>query len=276
MPKLDWTLSAFGDEISADLAEQLETLTKYGIHHLEIRSVWGKNILELSDQELQRVKEGLRDYGCSISAIGSPIGKVEIEANFQEHLKQFERALAVAEFFETKYIRMFSFFIKPGEHSRYRSRVLDQVGTLTQLAEKRAIILLHENEKEIYGDTAERCVDILQSINSPHLRATFDSANFIQVGEEPYPKAYELLKPWIEYVHVKDALYATGEVRPAGEGDARFGRFIENLVGDGYEGFLSIEPHLDNSGPGGGAGRFAEAYEALMKLIRAQPNVRVS
>lgn len=276
MQKLQWVLSAFGDEIAADLADQVKTLTKHNIYHLEIRSVWDKNILELSDDELERVKRKLRNHGCSISAIGSPIGKVDIEADFTEHLKQFERALTVAERLETKYIRMFSFFIKPGEHSLHRGRVIDQVGQLTQLAEQRGIILLHENEKEIYGDTADRCLDLLATINSSHLRATFDSANFIQVGEEPFPKAYNLLKPWVEYIHIKDALFATGEVTPAGKGDAQFAQFIERLVADEYEGFLSIEPHLDNSQPGGGEARFTEAYEALINLIKNFEQVNVA
>ena len=275
MEQLQWVLSAFGDEIDADLKVQLKTLTEHNIHHLEIRSVWGKNILELWDGEIEQVRKDLIGNGCAISAIGSPIGKVDIESDFNEHLKQFARVLEIAELLETQFVRMFSFFIKPGQHNIYRERVVNQLGQLTHLAEQRGIILLHENEKDIYGDTAERCLDILETINSPNLRATFDSANFIQVGEEPFPKAYQMLRPWVEYIHIKDALFATGEVKPAGEGDGSYDEFIESLIADQYEGFLSIEPHLDNSQPGGGKARFTEAHTALMQLVKAHSEVTV-
>lgn len=276
MHKLQWALSAFGDEIDSDLTVQLETLTKNNIHHLEIRSVWGKNILELSAGDISRVKKELKQFSCSISAIGSPIGKVDIHSDFAEHLTQFERALEVAGMLGTEFIRIFSFYVQPGKHEIYREEVIDRIGKLTSLAAKRGVTLLHENEKGIYGDTAKRCLDLLETINSPHLKATFDSANFVQVGEEPFPKAYEILKPWIAYIHVKDALFTDGQVTVAGEGDSNYDMFIERLVADGYRGFLSIEPHLDNSEPGGGVARFAEAYNALIKLINRHSGVYVS
>jgi sugar phosphate isomerase/epimerase len=138
---------------------------------------------------------------------------------------------------------------------------------MTELAEKNQIILLHENEKDIYGDVKERCLEILEYVNSKNLRATFDPANFIQVGEIPYPDAYETLKNFIEYLHIKDAKKETGEVKVAGEGDGNLRKLLSTLKKRNFQGFLSIEPHLDNSQPGGGPENFKKAYKALKNIL---------
>ena len=103
-------------------------------------------------------------------------------------------------------------------------------------------VLLHENEKGIYGDNASRCQDLLEQLAGPHFQAVFDFANFIQVGQETLP-AYGLLKPYVAYVHVKDALLSTGAVVPAGQGDGHVRDILADLLGGGWKGFLSLEPH---------------------------------
>lgn len=275
--KLKWVLSGFGDEISPDLRKQLAVMKENGLFHLEIRSVNGKNILDLTDEELEEVKGILLENEFKISAIGSPIGKIGITDDFAPHVKRFERALHVAKELNAKYIRIFSFFMKPEETEKYRDEVINRLSTLAKLAEPTGIMLLHENEKEIYGDTADRCLDILQTINSPALRATFDPANFIQVKEEPFPKAYALLKNWIEYVHIKDARYEDRKVMPAGKGDGCFAEFLGQLETDGYEGFLSFEPHLtSDSEPGGGEEKFALAVNSLKGLVQNLEGVNIN
>ncbi len=276
-------LSAFADEIDACLPKQMEVLGSHSISFIEMRGVNGKNISEYTPDQVRSIKRQLDSENFRISAIGSPIGKIMITDDFEPHFRLFQNLLDTAEILETRYMRIFSFFIpKDADPAIYRSPVIGRMEKLVSAAEKRGITLLHENEKDIYGDTAERCLDILESINSRFLRATFDPANFIQCGVNPYPVAYRLLKEHIEYIHIKDALFSTGNVVPAGEGDGKIKELLCALAESGYEGFLSLEPHLAdfegfqklelragaavNTGNDGEV-KFSIAAEALNKIL---------
>src|SRR5260370_28255418 len=208
-------LSAFADEISPDLDEKITVLSLEHIHFLDLRGVWNTNVLDLTDQQVARIKETLDAHGIGVAAIGSPIGKVPIDSSFDEHLHHFERAITVAHAFQTPYIRIFSFYPpaskeEAGESgeanpAEYRDEVLRRLREMTARARAAGVILLHENEKDIYGDTIDRCVDLLQSCDDTPFQAVLDPANFIQCGQTPYPDAYEALRPWLGYVHVKHA-----------------------------------------------------------------------
>lgn len=249
----EFTLSAFGDEIAADLAEQLDVMQKEGVPALEFRGAWGKNILDLSDDEVRKAKALLDERGMHVSAIGSPIGKVKITDDFGAHLERFRRALAVAAMLDTPRIRIFSFFMPAGEDAaQYRTAVMDRLMMLTDLAEEAGVTLLHENEKEIYGDIATRCADIHTTIRSSHLRAAFDPANFIQCGVRPMDEAWPLLADVSTHIHIKDAMMADAHVVPAGEGDGQVRELLQALVQRGYRGYLTLEPHLQAAGPFGG------------------------
>lgn len=241
------TLSAFSDEAGSSLEVQLKALSENNLKHMEIRGVDGKNISELTLDEVRGVKERLDKEGVSISAVGSPIGKINILDDFEKHLELFGHILDVAELLESKYIRMFSFFIPEGEDPyRYRDEVMRRWQAFIQKAKGRNIILLHENEKDIYGDTARRCLDLIETLDCDFLKLTFDPANFVQCEEEVFPYAYNMLKPHIEYLHIKDALYESGQVVPAGYGDGKLRELIVSLKEEGYRGFMTLEPHLSH------------------------------
>jgi 3-dehydroshikimate dehydratase len=238
-------LTGFADEISPELEVQIEVLQSEKIKNVEFRGVWGKNVLKLTDKELEQVKKEFDQNGISVSSIGSPIGKINITENFEQHLKDFDRAIKIAEFFHSPYIRIFSFFIPEGEEpEEYRNEVLFRMKTLTDRVEGTEIVLLHENEKDIYGDTTERCQEILEYVNSHNLRCAFDPANFVQCGVKPYTEAYSKLLPFIEYLHIKDARFEDGKVVPVGEGDGEVREILSALKINGYNGFMSLEPHL--------------------------------
>ncbi|MGI6081522.1 MAG: sugar phosphate isomerase/epimerase family protein [Limnochordia bacterium] len=242
-------LSAFADEISKDLTEQLDVLTSESIKFLELRGVWGKNVSNFSDDEVQTIAEALRARGVGVSCIGSPIGKIGVNDDFVPHLEKLQRVMEIAKALNTRYIRIFSFFIPEGEDpATYRDEVMNRMRAMTEAAAEEGLILLHENEKAIYGDTADRCVDLLSTINSPHLRAIFDPANFVQVGLRPYEECWEKIKPYLEYLHIKDALLATRKVVPAGEGDGGLRQIVSELKAMNFEGFASLEPHLAAAG----------------------------
>jgi sugar phosphate isomerase/epimerase len=275
-------LSAFADEISPDLDEQIAALSSEKVHFLDLRGVWNTNVLDLTDQQVARIKETLDAHGIGVAAIGSPIGKVPIDSSFDEHLHRFERAIAVAQALQTPFIRIFSFY-PPATHkegsddsdavnpAEYRDEVLIRLREMTARARAAGVFLLHENEKDIYGDSIARCVDLLQSCDDAHFQAILDPANFIQVGQTPYPDAYEAIRPWLRYVHVKDAL-PDGSVVVAGEGVSHWPELLQRLRADGYDGFLSLEPHLAFAGQYqgfSGPDLFRRASQALQQMLQA-------
>lgn len=281
---VQFILSGFADEINSDLSIQLKELRRNNISCIEIRGVNGRNVIEHSTSEIKDFKKQLDDAGISVSALGSPIGKIKITDPFEQHLDKFKHTLELAELLGTKNIRMFSFFIPEGESpDLYRDEVLERWQAFVSEAKGTGMILAHENEKGIYGDNAERCLDIIQSINDPIVKAVFDPANFIQCDVETYPKAYELLKPHIEYMHIKDALFGNGKVVPAGLGDGKIPEILRDLFNTqdrdivlslephlgSFEGLASLETSIDISNmEESGPGKFEIAVQALRNILK--------
>ena len=275
-----WKLTGFADEIAHDLDEQIALLNELGIKHVEFRSAWGTKVLDLTDEQLQQAKQSLDASGISLSSVGSDIGKILITDPFEDHLRRAAHAVEVANFFGTPYIRMFSFFMPEGEDpTPYRDEVMDRTRALVRLAEAGGVTMLHENEKDIYGDTPERVVDLITTIDSPSYRAIFDPANYVQCGVRPFDEAYPLVRPYTDYIHCKDAsateVDAEGlnKVLPSGQGDGQFPQLIAALKADGYDGFFSLEPHLgrfDAFSGLSGPELWTDAYNALTGLFKEQ------
>ena len=265
------TLSGFADEISPDPQAQLAVLAAESITHLELRSAWSVNVADFTAVQLAGFRAATQAAGVRVSAIGSPIGKIPVSAPFEPELERMRRVAGIAGELGTALVRVFSFYLPAGEPpERYRAQVIDQMGALARIAEERGVILAHENEKEIYGDVPGRCADLIASVASPALRATFDNANFVQCGVRPFTDAYPLLRPYLVYLQVKDARAATGEVTPAGEGDGQLRETLLALRDSGFAGFMSLEPHLDLAGRHGGFSgpdKFRQAAQALKRLL---------
>ena len=162
----------------------------------------------------------------------------------------------------------------PGDDpANHRGAVLDRLGQIVRVADGSGVTLLHENEKGIYGDTPGRCLDLLTAIDSPVLRAAWDPANFVQCGVRPFREGYAQLRPFIAYVHVKDSLADTGRVVPAGEGDGEWREALAALHHSGFDGFFSLEPHLQAGGEFGGFSGpelFRSATQAFKGLLLEQ------
>lgn len=269
-----WTLSGFADEISPDLDEQIKLLKELGMDYVEFRSAWDVNVLDLSDEQLERVRADLARNGLLVSSIGSPIGKIGIHDDFEEHLRRFDRALHVAAVLQAPYIRLFSFFLPEGDDpATHRDEVLRRMAALAGAARGHETVLLHENEKQIYGDTPERCLDIVESVGSDRLKLAWDAANFVQCGVRPFSDGYPMLRPHLEYMQIKDALSATGTVVPSGQGDGESVETFRALREDGFDGFFSLEPHLAHAGAAGGfsgADLFATAHRAFTGQLTAE------
>lgn len=266
-----WHLSGFADEISPDLDEQLALVAELGLRFIELRSVWDTNVLDLDEAQLDRVRAALAVSGIKVSSIGSPIGKIPITADHGPHLDRAQHALEVAAFFEAPFIRMFSYFMPEGDDpDAYRDEVIARLRAIAALAEGTGVTLIHENEKEIFGDIPRRCLDIVTSVGSPALQLTWDNANFVQCGVHPFTEGYAMLAPHVAYLQVKDALLADGTVVPAGEGDGEFRETMRAFAADGFDGFVSLEPHLGyghSLGGFSGPDNWRRAHTALTKIL---------
>ena len=276
-------LTGFGDEIADSLDAQMETMEKLDIHCIETRGIDGRNIADFTPKEAGAVLARMRARGFAVSALGSPIGKIGIRDPFAPHLDSFRNLLDVARAMETKYIRLFSFYIPEGEDPKtYRDEVLERLLRLTEAARGSGITLLHENEKRIYGDVPERCLEILTAFPG-EIYATYDPSNFVQCGVQNR-EAFELLRPYVRYLHVKDSVYTEESAyldrgfekvsdahRPAGLGDGELPWILSQLKEMDYRGFASLEPHLTGGDfvPGTNAEKFCAAANALKGLLAA-------
>jgi sugar phosphate isomerase/epimerase len=269
-----WTLSGFADEIDPDLKTQCATLNDLGITHVEFRSAWGTNVLDLTDEQIEETATVLAAHDLRVSSIGSPLGKINIDDDFDAHLVRADRALAVAQRLGAPFIRIFSFFLRPDQApDRYRDEVLRRMTALTERTAPTGVVLLHENEKEIYGDIPERVLDIVESVGSPALRLAWDPANYVQVGVTPFTDGYAMLRPYTDYIQIKDAVLATGEVVPSGEGDGQLRETVLALSADGFDGFFSMEPHLGSFNAFGalsGAANFTRATRAFTAILDSE------
>lgn len=237
-------ITGFSDEISPDFKVQLEEVKKLGIAYIEIRGVNGKNISDHSLEEVKKIKNQMDDQDVSVSAIGSPIGKIKITDDFDPHFEKFKHTIEIAKLLNTKYIRLFSFFMESDSCHQHRDEVIKRLKTMVNYAEREDMILLHENEKDIYGDTPQRCLDLYKAMDSNSFQLIFDPANFVQCKINAYPEAFDLLKDHVIYYHIKDAMMETGQVVPSGHGDGHLQEMISELNHRDYVGFLSLEPHL--------------------------------
>jgi sugar phosphate isomerase/epimerase len=278
-------LSAFADEICDGLDGQMDVLDRHGIKYIEFRAADGKGVASFSLGEAVNIRRRLDARGFRVSALGSPVGKSSVDEDFETAYLQFKHVVALAKVLGTAYIRVFSFFIPEGDNPAiWRDEVMKRMKVMAAYAEEQGVILLHENEKQIFGDIAERCRDILDTVASPALLATYDPSNFVQCGVTNYPTAFKLLRDKIHYVHMKDSVYTnhgsgadagydthvvSDAHRPVGKGDGHCREILADLWKVGYEGFLSIEPHLINNHdiPGTGADKFDVAANALKQLI---------
>ena len=262
-------LSGFADEIGPDLELQVTTLASENIRFLELRGVWGKNVLDFTAQERRDIKKRLGDAGIGVSAIGSPIGKVRIDEPWAAHVERFKIALDAAEFFVAPYIRLFSYYPPQGGRiADHRDEVIRRLAEQVQMAQGRKVRLLHENEKDIYGEKTAECLDIAESV--PGMDLIFDPANFVQVGVKP-SEAWKVLRDHVVYFHIKDALLADGKVVPPGEGDGDIEAVLRDaIVNRKYDGFLSLEPHLAVAGQFqgfSGPDLFKKAAQRLKKML---------
>lgn len=243
----EFILSAFADEYGSMIDEQIEGLKKNGIGYMEIRGVDGTNISDITIEKAEEVRAKLDAAGIGVSSIGSPIGKIKLEDDFEAHLRKLRHTIAVAKVLGCDRIRMFSFYI-PDTHdlAPVRDAVMERLGRMLEIADEEGVTLCHENERGIYGETVEGCVDIQKTFGG-RIKCVFDHANFIVSDIEAFPYAFNILCDDIFYMHIKDAGHApdgTMQIFPAGEGAGNFEATFRRLKSCDKTYFCTLEPHL--------------------------------
>ncbi len=265
-------LSAFADEAADDFIGQVKYLVSENVPCIEPRFIDKKNVIELTQKQLNEAGKIVRDYGLKISAIGSPIGKIRIDEPFGPHLDRFKRAVDIALFFQTPYIRIFSYYPPQGQNiTDYRQQVLERMVAEVEVIKNLDVVMVHENEAGIYGHTAENCVDLAESVNSPKLRLAYDPANFVW-GEkitDNIEKCWPLMKSYVVHVHIKDWKLGADIGSIPGEGDGQIRELLAELAALNYDGALTMEPHLKTGGQFGGSTGpklFSKALSAVREI----------
>lgn len=267
-----FTLSAFADEIGPEPQQQIDVLKSCGVRHIELRSVQKTNVLDLTDLQVTELKSLFDKNGVQLSAIGSPIGKVAIDAPFEPHLARFRRAVALCKEFDTPNIRVFSYYpaAAGGTWADWREQILDRMAEKVQIAEQAGVVLLHENEHNIYGDDPDRVVDLMSTLGNRHFRAVYDPANYVVCGYDPW-QGWQMTKPYTAHFHIKDWIAGEKHGCLAGTGQGRIPDAIAD-VAKSYNGFATLEPHLLGGGPTGGVTGpelFPKAVAAFKAILDA-------
>ena len=266
-------ISAFGDEIAVDFEEQLLVLKRLDIPLIDIRAAWGVNCSQFTSDHIDDIKALCTQHAITVSCMGSPIGKSPIADPIDVESERLKTIGETAHQLGTRNIRLFSFYPADDADDAATQLSIERLSVLTEIAAQNDLQLLLENEKGVVGDIPERCLQLMRAIDSPHMRFIWDPANFVQCGAvDQVDRWWDELHPYIGYIHIKDARLADNSVTLAGAGDGQLLELLTRLQETGYQGVLSLEPHLlearHSSGFSGADGMKA-AVGALRNLMAA-------
>ncbi len=266
------TISAFADEIAPDLETQIDVCGRFGINCIDVRNIDGVNVSEMTPRQVAAHRKKLDAAGFTVPCIGSPVGKIAVDEDFDAHMEVLSRCCDVAEGLATNMVRIFSFYPPAGgDIAERRDEIMRRISTMVELAHRRGIVLLHENEKSIYGARPQGVLDIVNTVKSPHLKSIFDAANFVEEGVRPYNDAWAKgLGDVTEYLHVKDKVPGDDKCVPAGMGKGQYDEIFADLKKRNWSGYATLEPHLASAGQFEGftgPELFGTAVEALTDLL---------
>ena len=254
-------LGVITDEISDDLEHALAVAAEYGLKQAELRAIGGRNLADLADQEVKRVKEMVDQSGFQVCAIASPLFKCALpgmetreegpmhqaeERGYDDQMDLLRHVIDLAHLFETRIIRVFAFWRVPMTDQVWK-QIREAFEEPVKLAEKEDLILGLENEGSCCFGTGAEVAKFVGEVNSPHLRVVWDPGNAFGMAEVAYPDGYQQVKPCFCHFHVKDMRRdpATGktELTVVGEGEVDYRGQFQALVDDGYDGVVSLETH---------------------------------
>lgn len=237
-----FVFSAFADEAGSTIEEQIAALKENGIDYIEPRNIGGKGILDHTEEELLQIKAKLDDAKIKVNSLGSPIGKYNISDDFEPHLALTKKAIEACNVLGTKNMRMFSFFTSQDELTKNREEVIRRLKVMVDVAKKEGITLCHENESRIYGQMPREVADLLTNVEG--LGGVFDAANY-RMNDADVIEGINATLINFKYMHIKDAIFSTQTIVPAGEGEGKIGEILD-IVNEKVDDvvYLTLEPHL--------------------------------
>ncbi len=264
-------LSAFADEISPDLTTQVETLARLRVGGLDVRSVDDRNVTVLTPEDLARVKAACTAHGLEVECIGSPVNKVMFSPeSLKAETHKLELSIRAAHALGIRKIRIFSPQVPEGREEALWPEVEAYLKDLADRARAADVVLMHENDGRFIGAFPVYARRMMEALGSPYFRFVYDFANGVPLGFRAMRDWFPWLLPHLESVHIKDAL-ADGKVVPAGEGEGQLVETFEFLIENGWNGTVTLEPHLKAGGPYGGFSGpqlFEVAVDALRRVLQ--------
>ncbi|MNV20574.1 Inosose dehydratase [compost metagenome] len=240
-------LSGLSDEAGPELADQIEAHQELGWSEIELRTVKGQALGDWDSALFNQVRSGISDASLKVTSVASRIANWErpITSDFEQDLEELRRISERMQHLGAKYVRIMSYPNDGLPEAEWRERVFDRIHILTELAREANIVLLHENCSGWAGTIPERAVELVEEVNSPHLRLLFDTGNGIAYRYNTFDYLTRVW-PYVEHVHIKDGIMQEGkEVYTfPGEGHSNVKESLIWLLEHNYKGILSIEPHL--------------------------------
>ncbi|TYS60560.1 sugar phosphate isomerase/epimerase [Bacillus infantis] len=232
-------ITAMNDEISLSLEKQLETLERRNIYDIDLRAIGNKNVIELTDNEVDYVRKTLSVRSFKVSCLSTNLGK-EYLSDISLLRKRFQRAIFIAHRLEAQFIRIFSFFRE--DYSGWESNVIAIFKEFNDIATSHNLTFLIENEPATYTDNIQGIHKVFDSISLNNFGLLWDTGNFAQMGIKLTPTEFLSLIHLIRYVHIKDIKISTKEKVLPGDGDCSISEYIKELHKIKFSGYLCLEP----------------------------------
>jgi sugar phosphate isomerase/epimerase len=260
---MEWPVSAFADEAGMESTQQIASLKRAGLKHIDIRSINDFNITQLPLEQAQDIKRQLDEAGLTVQMYGTPIGKIDIADDFEIDLQKLRHVGEVAPVFGCNAVRIFSYYNKENvSYDQWKEASLSRLRQLRDEAEKLGLVLYHENEKHIFGDLCANVLAIAE-LRNDSFKLIFDFDNYNQSGEIVLEN-WQKLRDVTDSFHLKDS--KGNQHTPAGQGDGCIREILSDAVARGWNGPVAIEPHLSHSGAVAGTGPSGVANEAYANM----------
>ena len=245
-------LSGIADESGQDLETQIRAHQELGWRHIELRTIDGTCVTDIDDAAFEILAGRLADAGLQVSCIGAQLANWArpIDTDFEIDVAELRRAIPRMQRLGVRFIRCMSYpnSDPPLPEEDWKSRVIERMKRLTEIAEAGDVVLVHENCHGWASQNAGTTNDFLREISSANMKLVFDTGNPIGSGQNVW-ELYRALRENIVYVHIKDYKRADAGAEGTtacfpGEGEGYVPEIITDLLQTGYDGGFSIEPHI--------------------------------
>ena len=268
-----------------DFEEVLEFCTKESVKFIEIASLWGKSVLDMEENEIEKVKTLLNSAGVQVGSVQTQImktvtpfgsfftrlfgrivsffygslGKQNMHGNYEYNISRIDDAIQIAKEFNSDYIITYSYFTKGAKiDEKTWNRLIADYKVLASKCETEKKTLVIECEGDTFIQDTRTYLKLFNEVNSPYVKANLDLSNFVSHVGDFTRDDFEALKEHVEYFHVKDRKGNMGSV--FGEGDIPWKKVLPWFIDAGYDGFLSVEPHVH------GRDKFNRAKQCVLNL----------